>query len=744
MDTNTEKSNAIDLFKERKETLFISFKAIYEKIISKYQNINSLQPGQINSYIESTVNNILTSEREQFIFYIIKIISEISNSLNIKNPEFVSKLQEDIQKFNKKYDKDGQLTKILYKYFSKEYNSANNEKKLKEIPKIQSFYPHLLGFSYEALLMRSMLFDIRTIVIAFQNSFSSFLKKVKQKINYFYQVQKREKPPKEITENEFVLKEREKANILKKNLQIMQEENDKFKLKVEGEIMQVINLINSFNSNKGNSSSNQITLDELNKQSKNLIKLLKSDSSLNEDHLKNDVNVNETDKVFENAEKANLIKQLKEKNETILNLRSQLNDLKVDLLRTSLNKSNFLMKEENSSKDVKNIEYFMSQSESSRKENDNDVDLTFSDVSNKNDVDSVSSKSHQISKRIEFENESFNANDSISTFSYINHNREDIKFNRPNSFNNHKYEIEELKRQLNQSKSLIDQLTDQNRKKDKTIANLNLRIQDSSSKFDALFDKINILKQKNKTLKRARNANSMIADDSPSSASVYCCTRENLLVEQISDKTNELIFKDSIIIELENENRKLQAQIEMMKENNNISSRQVLRLKDDIQHIQDSSLNDLDELSRQLNEKQILIREQADKISEFQQMKDKSEKYQKLKIINKKISDKYQALLDDVNKNQIEVQRVFEINKLKNENLKSKYTNLKEKYDKKKKINEALLQQNKKLMQEIENLQKLKNESEKNSVYQSEASSSNNPSLTDSFNNGAENENISS
>lgn len=750
---STEKLNRIDLFKDQKETLFNSFKAIYEKIISNFEYLSSLPPSQINSYIESIANSILITEREQFIFYITQIISEFANKTNMKVPKFTSQFQEDMKNFNKKYDNDGQLSKILFKYFSKEYVSSNNlengnnfiynDQKLKEIPKIQSFYPHFLGFSYEAQLMRAMLFDLRTIIITSQNAFSLFLKKVKQKLNEFYQIQKNENNNKQNNEeNEVVLKEREKANVLKKNIQILRDENDKFKLKVRGEIITIINLINSLNSNK-ESNSYQITFDEINKQSKKLIKMLKNDSILNEDFLKNDhlsiYNLsNESHGNNNDMEKLKLIKQIKEQNGTILNLRSQLADLKVELFKVSLNKSNSVMKsEENSQKEIKHIEYFIPQSLSSKIPNsnvlDNDSDITISELSNKGEMFNENYESNSAKTHKSINESSLITNDNASIISY-NQNQEN--FNYPRNLNNHKFEIEELKRQLRNSKSLIDQLTDQNKKKDKAIARLSQKLQDSSSKFDVLFDKIHLLRKKNKILKKSKysnNDNNVSIDDSSSSTSVYDCTRENLLVEQISDRTNELIFKDTIIIELENENRKLQAQIELMKENNTISSRQVLRLKDDIQHIQDSSLNDLDELSRQLNEKQILIREQADKISEFQQIKDKSEKYQKLKIVNKELTSKYQSLLSDVNKNRIEVQKVFEINKMKNENLKNKYSNLKEKYEKKKQVNISLVEQNKKLMGEIESLQRLANG--KISAYQSEASSSNSQSLTDSFKN---------
>lgn len=769
---NTANFNPINLFDERKETLLNSFKAIYEKIITNNNRLISFSPSQLTSYIESVVKNISFSEREQFIFYLSSIITNIANSVNMKVPEFVTHFQEDIQEFNKKYDNDGQLSKLLFKYFSNDYspnknkessNQILNNQKFNEIPKIQSFFPHLLGFSYEALLMRAMLFDLRTIIVTTQNSFSLFIQKAKQKINDYYQKQKKQDQisKQNVNDNELILKEREKVQLLKKNFQIMCDENDKFKLKVEGEIIKIINIINSLSS-QGNNNY-QITLDELNKQSKKLIKMIKNDSNLNNDYLKSGNNSNSN---IENAEKLKLIKELKEKNDTILNLRAQLNDLKVEILRNSLNKTNTAMKSSEIPQNyIGNIEYYMASSVSSKSLNknaddlqNNEYDMITSDLDHNNN-ESFNDRNYELklksrsSGKVINDNNYKNNNDSSlavsESFSTLVHNQENISYAPAPSSNNHKYEIEELKKQLKQSKSLIDQLTDQNKKKDKTIHSLNQRIQDSSSKFDILFDKIHILKKKNKTLKKARNSNNdnrdNISTDSSFSTSNYCCTRESLLVEQISERTSELIFKDSIIIELENENRKLQTQIEMMKENNSISSRQVLRLKDDIKHIQNSSLNDLDMLSKQLNEKQNIIRELADKVSEFEQIKDKSEKYQKLKIMNKKLNDKYQSLLSEVNKNQIEVQKVFEINKLKNENLKNKYSSLKEKYEKNKKVNQYLTEQNQKLMREIELLQKSKKEISfetkiespltKQSDYQCEASSSNNQSISDSFNN---------
>ncbi|OHS97031.1 hypothetical protein TRFO_36814 [Tritrichomonas foetus] len=624
MNGNERYSSLETIFDDHKESLLEMFKAIYEKIISNVAKYNS--PESIQRFIEKSVKDISISEREQFIFYLITIIEELSKLTHSKDPNFIARIKEDVKHFNDQYDSEGQLSLILTKYFSQPGVPL-------QTPKIKAFFPYLLGFSYESTMMRSMLFDLRKVIIDTLKEFSSYVENIKKETTKsFHHLIKTT-----IRDNTKKIEEVYRQKLNKVNI-----ENENLKLKIEGELIQIINSINSINNvnsfnSQGDLQTCFISLSEIRKQAKNVMNSIRQTNipelSINGKE-QSDLYRSLHDKISsEYSDKVQLTSELKEKNSLILNLRSQISDLKSELLRTTLEHSNSAL--------LGSPNQFIDER-----------------ISDSHSASSIHSKQSSSSVLITKEMQTEPVNDQSNNFLL----------------------------------QMIEVLKQKNTKKKNTINLLKEQLQSLTAKLEVLTKRTKKLQEKVSTVNKT-----------PELFDTVLYAKGSLLLEEITDRTNSLIESENKIKELEKENRQLVNQMEILQESNSITSKQVARLKEDISNIQNSSINDLNELSQELEEKQQIIREQADKLVQFDKYSQKIEKYKQYKAQYNLIYARHQNLKAAVKQNQIEIQQMWEKNNRINKKLKIRLIDLKQKVDQNQDIIQQLTHENQSLTNKIEN-----------------------------------------
>ena len=558
-DNNINSLSFENIFDEYKSFLYDEFKEIYEKIFS---NKNEFQSSiQIQQFIENTIKSLKDSKKEQFMLYLMNLITEFSQSTKTNEPSFVKKFNSDIKHFNKKYDKDGKLSMILKNYFFQNQNIV-------VYPKINSFFPHYLGISYESTLMRTLLFDIRSIIIGSQKSFKQSLNSLKTEFQRNIENYK-------CFHSSSVQYQQKITNL--------QRSYENFRLKIEGDLLKISEIINQID-DENDPQKLQISFLETRKHIDFLINYVKD--SIN---VTNDTNLFLTKNMIQENDKVQLTAELKEKNMIIMDLKNQINNLKAELLKTALDNSRLIQNTQiNEAKET--------------------------------DIQ----KTHMILFSKESQTETLIDN----TENYMR---------------------------------TIDYLQQKNNNKKKLIYELKLQLQQQTEKFDALCDKVKHLQKKvDKASSVSANTNSSFG---PFESVVHA--KGSLLLEEINEKTNSLIASENKVKALERENRRLINQIEMMKENISISSKQVSKLKSDIQNLQNSSFVDLDNMAKELSEKQLVIREQNDRIAEFEGLSRKYEKYKDFKK-NMITEKRYNETL-----------RNYELIENKYEHLSEKYKNLK-------------------------------------------------------------------
>lgn len=574
MDFN--KIQLIDLFNERKEHLFRSFESIYEVIISKLNTDNTVSSDTINSLIESTTKKIVVSEREQFIFYLTTIITEMAQSVNLKSPNLITQFADDINEFNSKYDSKGQFSTILAAYFAK---TEKNSNQIRKIPTFKSFCPNYLGFSFEASLIRSNLLELRSMISKSLKDFSTFSSEYRKKCQQLIQ---RKKP--------------------KNNSNFSNNLIDQTSL---GEsILKILNYIDS-------NLQDQEKLNKIKKETTKILQQMQINSTTNEQR--------------DSTSKDNIIHELQ----------SQINDLKIELMKSSISQSQI-----------------------------------FNSANSSFQSDSVSNIKPE----------------------------QDIK-----TLNEQESEILQLKTQIKSSFQKVQQLTESNRSKDQIIDELKRQIEDNSIQLEVYTSKIKQLKQEIKSLQNDSSPDSFLTSKYSSKDSVF--------MQTIAEKMEVIANQENIIQQLQKENKTFKNETEIMQEHKSISAKQVQMLKDDLAHVQNSSLSDINEMSLELKTKAEFIRMQNDKIAEFDKIKDKTEKYYQLKYEYKKTLLKYTKLKGKWQSLQIQSQQLLEKAMRKIETINEDYQNLKYKYEKKKKVNEYLVEQNQYLNNSLEILKTTKGQS---------------------------------
>lgn len=574
MDFN--KIQLIDLFNERKEHLFRSFESIYEVIISKLNTDNTVSSDTINSLIESTTKKIVVSEREQFIFYLTTIITEMAQSVNLKSPNLITQFADDINEFNSKYDSKAQFSTILAAYFAK---TEKNSNQIRKIPTFKSFFPNYLGFSFEASLIRSNLLELRSMISKSLKDFSTFSSEYRKKCQQLIQ---RKKP--------------------KNNSNFSNNLIDQTSL---GEsILKILNYIDS-------NLQDQEKLNKIKKETTKILQQMQINSTTNEQR--------------DSTSKDNIIHELQ----------SQINDLKIELMKSSISQSQI-----------------------------------FNSANSSFQSDSVSNIKPE----------------------------QDIK-----TLNEQESEILQLKTQIKSSFQKVQQLTESNRSKDQIIDELKRQIEDNSIQLEVYTSKIKQLKQEIKSLQNDSSPDSFLTSKYSSKDSVF--------MQTIAEKMEVIANQENIIQQLQKENKTLKNETEIMQEHKSISAKQVQMLKDDLAHVQNSSLSDINEMSLELKTKAEFIRMQNDKIAEFDKIKDKTEKYYQLKYEYKKTLLKYTKLKGKWQSLQIQSQQLLEKAMRKIETINEDYQNLKYKYEKKKKVNEYLVEQNQYLNNSLEILTTTKGQS---------------------------------
>ncbi|OHS94115.1 hypothetical protein TRFO_11397 [Tritrichomonas foetus] len=600
-----------DVYAERKDSIIHTFHAIFEDFSTDSKSDKfRLSKEQIQSILDQIINKNLNLERERFLSYLIYLISDIAKLNNLKDPKFIGDFYLEKKKFDRKYDSDGQLLNILQTFRSNPINP--------NFPRFKSFFALFLGFSFDATLMKSTLFDLRKIVMNTMKSVFRILKKERKKIeivsNSFTRTDdlKSEKLKRKI--NKLQSKREQECNFYQQSMnsfenQLQQAKKiinnyKKFRLKIEGDLLNIIRQVESLEEKEVVNTPDQVTLGELKKHTNQLIEdiqvttesLESSKSFLNDNNFSND-----------SSFKMNFIQQLKEKDEVIKHLKNQLKNTVSTL----------------------DIENTLSQNKLSPTHTvtvDSTVKLNKMLMKTSLDFRKALSEKQEMSEIIQ------NQKSQIDSFLSL------------------KSDIERANNEKKALKEQIVELTEVNKSLKEKNKLMKQKIEEQNQHFESLTQKVSNLKErieKQKSIEFQGPSNEMLKN-----------LKGSLLIEQITEKTNLLIESENKIQDLQKENMRLANENETLHDTQKFDQNKIESLKENIKSLKEQ-LDDRDEQYRDLRSSlsgsnleklEKKLQSSLDEKNNFQKQLHKlTQHYQKLRDIVKEVKNTNYSLNEENN-----------------------------------------------------------------------------------------------
>ena len=532
-----------DVYQERKESigqmLFSFLEEFYSKAENKGKNLYSYEVEEmINKILEKSIN----SENEQFLSYLIYQFSHIADIEDLRDPQFAGDFFIKKTEFDQKFDGNNELLKII-KTFRSHPIQPN-------FPKHESFFNLFTGFQFDSTMIRAMLFQLRRIVFKSIKKMSKELSKDKEKIskyvNLTLQGMKKEMEGKV---HEIQLKRESDCqayqislNKITKELEQTQkslELSQQFRLKVEGNLIQIITQVESLPKETIMDPSISITIEEIKKYSKKLLEDVQYKST----NKKKAKDQNQEIPILNNY-----VHQIKEKDNEIAILKRQIEGMKKII-------------EENQSN---------SNSKDSLKPN------TFSlEPQSPNSLTKLQEAIKQTSadfKKAVSEKEVM--------FKQIEEMKNEMKelYSIKNSFQKANKEKDELIQKL-------QEVQNENEKMKTKYANAKKIIAEQNTKYDSFMKQVKKLQDKIQhqklTIKNFQSSQNQINFNASNDDSMKLFKNE-LLIEEINSQSNSIIEREMYITQLQKENMRLVNENESLNETNNLSQERINSLKDNI------------------------------------------------------------------------------------------------------------------------------------------------------------------
>lgn len=606
MATNRENSPVTvtqHFYDELHDFFLRSLKSILERVSSDSSILSSSSIPEISSRFDRIVNSYMTSEQALFMSYLLCNVIEIQKNSQSALPDFVIEFKTKYKELDKKYDKNGRLQKLLQAYRK---NPSPNL-----IFQFSTFLPKFVGFYFDSTTIRSTLFDTRSLIVHFQKQFVKFISQSRKQVNEI--ISHYEKAPTEALE----MCEKLKKQLLKqKNLRVTDSEKaredlkkaekaldhaskeiakrDKFKLDIEGQIIRIIQNIETLSKNENVDPSAQITFTEIQKQGDQLRKILDSTKD-------------ENTQVFlttsADASFQAISQELREKNQLILKLKEQIHS-------TSFKSSNGEATETSNKfefdEDKVKLQYELSQTSKELQEQTLINNKLSSELQQK--TESLRNYEHMKSEIEELQKENF-----------------------------------ALKEQAKQTAGFYETLNNENRKLSKANKTLKSHLDDANVRFDALYRHVErlqnkMLNQKNKlaNYQKKEKVNSGPTLGLPTDSEI-AVVKSGLLIEEINEAKDNIAQKDKTIAELEKDVVTKSQQVEYLTETERDSRARAELISKHMQKIQDLKLEQneklmeiqakLSETTIQLDEKtnslELTTRELSDQSSVLSQVETK-------------------------------------------------------------------------------------------------------------------------
>ncbi|KAK8866479.1 hypothetical protein M9Y10_009442 [Tritrichomonas musculus] len=617
-----------DVFNERKESIIHTFESIFERIFhnQSYLIANS-SSNEIQQFITRIMNKYFNSEQEQFLSYLIYYISHIAKISDLKDPKFASQFYIKKKEFDEKYDKDGQLRQILQTFRSHPVKS--------NFPNYTSFFSLFLGFSFDATIIRSTLFELReivdntfkTVIQFLKNSKTNVLKiihnssingdqnivQLQRKIKLIQIQHEKEINSFQTTLNNYQMKIKE----LKKS----QSDNQQFRLNLEGDLLQIVSLIESIEK-EDLSSKTQLTLNDIKKKSSQLltkITLTTSSEMIDDNSFKESNDCS--------SFHIELIHQIKEKDAIINDLKSQLHNT-------------FSFIDENNN-------------------NNNSLPLI-----KPNSIDSVTKMSEIIkTSSIDLQNalkEKQNLRKKLTYYQDLQSKYESIQKER-----------NELKEKLEEANNLKEKYQSKNKI-------MKQQMKENEVQFNSLIQKVSKLQKKVEQQK-----NRLLAAEKPLSDTDFDNFKSSLLIEEIKEKTNSLVEYELTLTQLQKENLRLLTENEMIRNTQQLEERRIKQMKENMENL-NNQLEIRDEQYRNLiaslnNSNISQIEEQLQtSLDENQNLANKFnkliKKYQDLKKISQNVLNENGQLSTQIESLKLQIKE-FSKNERKQQEIISKLNN---------------------------------------------------------------------
>ncbi|KAK8842830.1 hypothetical protein M9Y10_025696 [Tritrichomonas musculus] len=435
-------TSAQTLFDERRD----SFRQCLSAILDKFNTTDVLisknsEFSEIENRIESIISKYLTTERETFLSYLIFLF--MKNQKQIM-PPFFEEFRESKEKLDKLFDKKGIARKCLSRYS----NIVNVSYFPKYVSKIASIF-------FGTMFLHSIVNDYRLIINKFISNTKRLIHDTNKKAIITLQ---------KVSNHKIIQKKDEEIKTLLNQLNKIKEilkERDKNRLEIEGLVIRIIQYINSIDPKKVEDTSTQLTLEELKKQSKSLRNVLKATTSNDKIEFNNNIS-----NLTSNTNMDDLIRQSRVKDETILQLRKEL-----DMLRKSSSATNSIISTTPNLNSISSIRYEES-------------------VLQSNLLKTKGELMNMKATKSELMNEVIQKTDKLRDYYEMKAEFEDLKL-----------EYHALKQQKIQSDEYAETLNQENIKLRKNNEELKTQLSSGNAGFEALYDKVNRLDDKLKRRK---------------------------------------------------------------------------------------------------------------------------------------------------------------------------------------------------------------------------------------------------
>ena len=310
------------IFDERKASFLRLLHSCIERIASDSSVRDAARGMQdieaVIATVERTISRYVRSEQEVFLSYLMCLIQQ-SNVKGLPMPRFYDQIQSKIVLLNDKYDRAGELKRLLDSFRGRPQENLD----------FGVFISNIAGFFYEAGTVHSFMMNAKKLVSEFVRVQTEELKKARtQSVEYMRAAAAKlvdhssKVDDMRMILNETKAKQREEVGKLTYELERAQQVNrnyEKFRLEVEGYVIRLMQQLALVKTESVTEPGMAVTLEELKKQTKDLRKFIKETTSNTFPESR------ETPRI---VQKQGAERQIKEKDEIIQQLRQEIELLK--------------------------------------------------------------------------------------------------------------------------------------------------------------------------------------------------------------------------------------------------------------------------------------------------------------------------------------------------------------------------------------------------------------------------------